>query len=193
MQPGGSEETLLDRLFSYYGSVQGESKGGALARPGGHAHARLTSLSACFQEATCSCGGRSPTSSCWATATGRTGSSTMPRAGWATPATTLPPRTLPRCCRTPRSRNPGRDAAGAGAGAGPSNRHLLPPLQEEHQRAVPRPGQRHHRAVGLRGRAGGRLPAGPAARHQHEEDLHHGRGRRQEEEPVHPGQAASGE
>lgn len=38
VQPGGSEETLLDRLFSYYGSVQGESKGGALAHPGGHAH-----------------------------------------------------------------------------------------------------------------------------------------------------------
>lgn len=27
VQPGGSEETMLERLFSYYGSVQGESKG----------------------------------------------------------------------------------------------------------------------------------------------------------------------
>lgn len=27
VQPGGSEETMLERLFSYYGSVQGENKG----------------------------------------------------------------------------------------------------------------------------------------------------------------------
>lgn len=27
VQPGGSEETMLERLFSYYGSVQGEGKG----------------------------------------------------------------------------------------------------------------------------------------------------------------------
>lgn len=27
VQPGGSEETLLERLFSYYGSAQGDSKG----------------------------------------------------------------------------------------------------------------------------------------------------------------------
>lgn len=28
VQPGGSEETMLERLFSYYGSGQGENKGG---------------------------------------------------------------------------------------------------------------------------------------------------------------------
>lgn len=27
LQPGGSEETLLGRLFSYYGPAEGESKG----------------------------------------------------------------------------------------------------------------------------------------------------------------------
>jgi len=27
VQPGGSEETMLERLFSYYGSAQGENKG----------------------------------------------------------------------------------------------------------------------------------------------------------------------
>lgn len=27
MQPGGSEETLLERLFSYYGPTEGEVKG----------------------------------------------------------------------------------------------------------------------------------------------------------------------
>lgn len=27
LQPGGSEETLLERLFSYYGPAEGESKG----------------------------------------------------------------------------------------------------------------------------------------------------------------------
>lgn len=26
VQPGGSEETMLERLFSYYGSIQGENK-----------------------------------------------------------------------------------------------------------------------------------------------------------------------
>lgn len=32
VQPGGSEETMLERLFSYYGSVQGEGKGERSAR-----------------------------------------------------------------------------------------------------------------------------------------------------------------
>lgn len=27
VQPGGSEETMLERLFSYYGSAQGDNKG----------------------------------------------------------------------------------------------------------------------------------------------------------------------
>lgn len=27
LQPGGSEETLLQRLFSYYGPAEGQSKG----------------------------------------------------------------------------------------------------------------------------------------------------------------------
>lgn len=27
VQPGGSEETMLDRLFSYYGSTRGDNKG----------------------------------------------------------------------------------------------------------------------------------------------------------------------
>lgn len=27
VQPGGSEETMLDRLFSYYGSARGDNKG----------------------------------------------------------------------------------------------------------------------------------------------------------------------
>lgn len=27
VQPGGSEEIMLERLFSYYGSTQGDSKG----------------------------------------------------------------------------------------------------------------------------------------------------------------------
>lgn len=27
LQPGGSEDTLLGRLFSYYGPAEGESKG----------------------------------------------------------------------------------------------------------------------------------------------------------------------
>lgn len=27
VQPGGSEETMLERLFNYYGSAQGEGKG----------------------------------------------------------------------------------------------------------------------------------------------------------------------
>ena len=31
VQPGGSEETMLERLFSYYGSVQGDNKGYYLA------------------------------------------------------------------------------------------------------------------------------------------------------------------
>lgn len=65
--------------------------------------------------------------------------------------------------------------------------------QEEHQRAVHGPGQRCHRAVGLHRRPGRQLPAGTAASHQHEEDLHHRRGRRQEEESVYPDQTPSGE
>ncbi|CAK6974709.1 unconventional myosin-XVIIIa isoform X1 [Scomber scombrus] len=32
VQPGGSEETMLERLFSYYGSAQGENKGDLLLR-----------------------------------------------------------------------------------------------------------------------------------------------------------------
>lgn len=27
VQPGGSEETMLDRLFSYYGAAHGDNKG----------------------------------------------------------------------------------------------------------------------------------------------------------------------
>lgn len=27
VQPGGSEETMLERLFGYYGSAQGDNKG----------------------------------------------------------------------------------------------------------------------------------------------------------------------
>ncbi|XP_076591050.1 myosin-XVIIIa isoform X4 [Chaetodon auriga] len=46
VQPGGSEETMLDRLFSYYGSAQGENKGASLLLRGeepqlfllGHSH-----------------------------------------------------------------------------------------------------------------------------------------------------------
>ncbi|XP_041660084.1 unconventional myosin-XVIIIa isoform X10 [Cheilinus undulatus] len=46
VQPGGSEETMLDRLFSYYGSVQGDNKGANLLLRGekpllfllGHSH-----------------------------------------------------------------------------------------------------------------------------------------------------------
>uniref|UniRef100_H3BYA4 Myosin XVIIIA n=1 Tax=Tetraodon nigroviridis TaxID=99883 RepID=H3BYA4_TETNG len=38
VQPGGSEETMLDRLFSYYGSVQGGSKGGELLLRGDKPH-----------------------------------------------------------------------------------------------------------------------------------------------------------
>lgn len=106
VQPGGSEETMLDRLFSYYGSVQGEGKGERWSRRSRPPPPRnLTCVSARFQEASCCCEGRSPTSSCWATATGQTGSSTTLKAGWATPATTPQPRTPPRCCRTPKSRN----------------------------------------------------------------------------------------
>lgn len=67
------------------------------------------------------------------------------------------------------------------------------PLQEEYQWPVHGPGQRRHRVVGIYRRSGGQLPARPATSHQHEEDIHHRRGRRQEEEPVHPGQTSSGE
>ena len=31
VQPGGSEETMLERLFSYYGPAQGENKGDTLS------------------------------------------------------------------------------------------------------------------------------------------------------------------
>lgn len=67
------------------------------------------------------------------------------------------------------------------------------PLQEEYQWPVHGPGQRGHRVVGLHCRFGGQLPARPATSHQHEEDLHHRRGCRQEEEPVYTGQTPSGE
>uniref|UniRef100_A0A8D0DC97 Myosin XVIIIA n=1 Tax=Sander lucioperca TaxID=283035 RepID=A0A8D0DC97_SANLU len=38
VQPGGSEETMLERLFSYYGSVQGENKGASLLLRGEKPH-----------------------------------------------------------------------------------------------------------------------------------------------------------
>ncbi|XP_062417294.1 unconventional myosin-XVIIIa isoform X8 [Pungitius pungitius] len=38
VQPGGSEETMLDRLFSYYGSAQGETKGAGLLLRGEKPH-----------------------------------------------------------------------------------------------------------------------------------------------------------
>ncbi|XP_068440525.1 unconventional myosin-XVIIIa isoform X2 [Clinocottus analis] len=38
VQPGGSEETMLERLFSYYGSAQGESKGASLLLRGEKPH-----------------------------------------------------------------------------------------------------------------------------------------------------------
>uniref|UniRef100_A0A3Q3WK43 Uncharacterized protein n=1 Tax=Mola mola TaxID=94237 RepID=A0A3Q3WK43_MOLML len=38
VQPGGSEETMLDRLFSYYGSVQGDNKGANLLLRGEKPH-----------------------------------------------------------------------------------------------------------------------------------------------------------
>ncbi|KAM3615930.1 uncharacterized protein V6R79_009861 [Siganus canaliculatus] len=38
VQPGGSEETMLDRLFSYYGSSQGENKGSNLLLRGEKPH-----------------------------------------------------------------------------------------------------------------------------------------------------------
>jgi len=69
---------------------------------------------------------------------------------------------------------------------------ILVSPQEEHQRAVYGSGQRGHGAVRLHRRAGGQLPARPATGHQHEEDLHHGGGGCQEEEPVYPGQTPSG-
>ncbi|XP_026154629.1 unconventional myosin-XVIIIa isoform X5 [Mastacembelus armatus] len=37
-QPGGSEETMLERLFSYYGSAQGENKGASLLLRGEKPH-----------------------------------------------------------------------------------------------------------------------------------------------------------
>uniref|UniRef100_A0A4W6C4V8 Myosin XVIIIA n=1 Tax=Lates calcarifer TaxID=8187 RepID=A0A4W6C4V8_LATCA len=38
VQPGGSEETMLERLFSYYGSAQGENKGVSLLLRGERPH-----------------------------------------------------------------------------------------------------------------------------------------------------------
>ncbi|XP_075931544.1 unconventional myosin-XVIIIa-like isoform X8 [Anarhichas minor] len=38
VQPGGSEETMLERLFSYYGSAQGENKGAGLLLRGEKPH-----------------------------------------------------------------------------------------------------------------------------------------------------------
>ncbi|XP_029374360.1 unconventional myosin-XVIIIa isoform X3 [Echeneis naucrates] len=38
VQPGGSEETMLERLFSYYGSAQGENKGSSLLLRGEKPH-----------------------------------------------------------------------------------------------------------------------------------------------------------
>lgn len=38
LQPGGSEETLLGRLFSYYGPAEGESKGKERTNTHTHAH-----------------------------------------------------------------------------------------------------------------------------------------------------------
>ncbi|XP_042270265.1 unconventional myosin-XVIIIa-like isoform X8 [Thunnus maccoyii] len=38
VQPGGSEETMLERLFSYYGSAQGENKGASLLLRGEKPH-----------------------------------------------------------------------------------------------------------------------------------------------------------
>ncbi|XP_074496153.1 unconventional myosin-XVIIIa isoform X10 [Sebastes fasciatus] len=38
IQPGGSEETMLERLFSYYGSAQGENKGASLLLRGEKPH-----------------------------------------------------------------------------------------------------------------------------------------------------------
>lgn len=66
-------------------------------------------------------------------------------------------------------------------------------LQEKYQWPVHGPSQRCHSVVWLHRRTGGQLPARPATSHQHEEDLYHRRGRRQEEEPVHTGQTSSGE
>lgn len=40
LQPGGSEETLLGRLFSYYGPAEGESKGKGRTSAHKHTHAR---------------------------------------------------------------------------------------------------------------------------------------------------------
>ena len=65
--------------------------------------------------------------------------------------------------------------------------------QEKHQRAVHGPGGRGHGALWLHRWSWGRLAAGPAPGHQHEEELHHGHGCCQEEEPVHSDQASSGE
>ncbi|XP_044058240.1 unconventional myosin-XVIIIa isoform X3 [Siniperca chuatsi] len=41
VQPGGSEETMLERLFSYYGSAQGENKGSSLLLRGEKPHVFL--------------------------------------------------------------------------------------------------------------------------------------------------------
>lgn len=39
LQPGGSEETLLGRLFSYYGPAEGEIKGNGRTSAYTHPHA----------------------------------------------------------------------------------------------------------------------------------------------------------
>lgn len=44
VQPGGSEETLLQRLFSYYGPAEGESTGHT------HIHAQTHTLTFCHRQ-----------------------------------------------------------------------------------------------------------------------------------------------
>ncbi len=117
LQPGGSEETLLERLFSYYSPVDGESKGqNTIHLP--HAHPRTyyntdvyvwkshaTSCAQCIPQAPPCCWRvRKHITSCWVTAMGLTGWSMMLAAGWAMPNRILPLRMWPFYCRTLRSK-----------------------------------------------------------------------------------------
>lgn len=108
LQPGGNEDTLLERLFSYYGPQEGGKKGeeepGTMgqcisAGPWGCAQRCRVSI-----QVTIHCSPvTSPGTSSWGTARGPTGLSTMPRAGSTMSSTTQPPKMPPSCCRSHRS------------------------------------------------------------------------------------------
>ncbi len=117
LQPGGSEETLLERLFSYYSPVDGESKGqNTIHLPHAHPRTYYNTDGLCMKKSCnlmCSMHPSGPAlllksekthHFLLVTAMGLTGWSMMLAAGWAMPNRILPLRMWPFYCRTLRSK-----------------------------------------------------------------------------------------